>query len=37
MGAPAPPTRCRLQRFFVDQRFGGLELGLLLKDHDDLV
>ena len=33
MGAPVP-----LQtevHFFVEQRFGRLELGTLLKDHDD--
>ena len=32
--ARTPPSETEVH-FFVDQRFGRLELGTLLKDHDD--
>ena len=38
--APPPPPRTRATEatevhFFVDQQFGRLEVGTLMKDHDD--
>ena len=39
MGASAPPppfpTQATEVHFFVDQKFGRLELGTLMKDRDD--
>ena len=35
MGASALPLQATKVHFFVDQRFGRLELGTLLNDHDD--
>lgn len=37
MGAPAPPPpqQAPAVHLFVDQRFGRLQLGTLLKEYDD--
>ena len=34
-GCARTPSQAAEVHFFVDQRFGRLELGTLLKDHDD--